>query len=206
LVATGSLIISGTEKVDWAVQETRLHVTTGIAASFTDSEMTFQVQDSSLTAPSGAISIMSPGEKAKFIFAIGNLTARNAITVALTGAESQVKLQGVRTASAAGSVFLESGADGNPFGLVTVVESHVTSQGVVTMRASLDGVKGEAKVEKNQISAPGAVRMESGENGVTTVKLNTITSGTLVRAATGSGGYCVAEGNSITSPVRQLCP
>lgn len=205
LEAAGAISISGGARAAFNLVSTNASAGSSVAINFAGVEANFHLQNSVLTAASGPLSVIAPGAFANFDLSSSTLEAGAGVTLSARGREGKINLSMSAINSGSGNVQVEAGTGAAQSGAVKIAQSNITSGGAVTVLASRTSVLGEAVVEVSTVSAQGAVRIESGNNGTTTVLNNGITSPISIRAFTPPGGSCVAENNQAIAPVLQLC-
>ncbi len=203
--AAGGVSISGGARSTFSLVNASALAGTSFSVSFTGVEATFQLQNSTLGAAAGPLSLIAPGAQANFDLSSATLTAANGITLAARGNEGKITSSQVSLDAGTGSVSVTAGAGAAVKGSAKFADTTIASGGSVVILASRNSTEGEAVVEVSRIQAGGDIRIESGNGGVTTALNNGLTSPSLIRVFAPPSGSCVAENNTATAPVLQLC-
>ncbi len=201
ILAAGSVQIAGSGKLDAQIIETTVQGNGGVNINASGDELTLNVANANLLAPSGTISITGPGRQASFDYALGQMRAGNGVTVNFSGSDGQILMQNVTVNAGTGSASFITALSGARPAKSILVSSTINAGGSVTVQASDAGQSGEAALESSRVTAAGSVVVRSGPQGTTNVKFNQLRSNSLV----GASGSCTAEGNTIVSPARALC-
>jgi len=205
LEAAGAISITGGARAGFNLNTANAVAGTSVGLSFAGVEANFQLHNSSLQAPGGPLSVIAPGALANFDVSSSTLNAASGISLSARGREGKVNLSQVGMNSGSGSITMDAGVGAAQMGAIKMLQANLVSGGAVTILASRNATLGEAVVEVSTISAQGAIRVESGNNGTTTVLNNGLTSPTLIRVFAPINGSCVAENNRAVAPTLQLC-
>lgn len=205
LEAAGAISISGGARSTFSLISASALAGTGLAVNFSGVEATFQLQNSTLSAAEGPLSLIAPGAFANFDLSSATLNAASGITLAARGAEGKIISSQVVMDAGTGSVSITSGAGAAAKGAAKFADTRILSGGSVTILASRNSTEGEAVLEVSRIEANGDIRIESGNGGITTALNNGLTSPTLVRVFAPPSGSCVAENNTVLAPQQRLC-
>jgi hypothetical protein len=210
LTAATTLQIRSGAQLTAELSQMRISAPQGIDISMNGAEGLLKISTAWLTADQGNIGISSSNAKGSVDLSSTNLVVRNMASLRLAGSDSQVKLQqvgilGVHGAPvASGGILIETGVGGEG-GSIEASDSAFYNAAFVTMRASVNGLKGGLKIQKSHFFPSGDIVLETGAQGQTEVQENYGISSTRLRVATGAGGSCLAQLNTITAPVMQVC-
>jgi hypothetical protein len=205
LEAAGAIAINGGATSTFALTNASSSAGTTFSINFTGNQATFQLQNSTLSAASGPLSVIAPGANANFDLSSATLNAASGITLAARGLEGRVTSSQVEMNAGSGSVDITAGAGAAAKGAIKLSDTRVTAGGAVSILASRGSIEGEAVVEVSTIQAGAAIRIESGNGGITTALNNGLTSPTSIRVFAPASGSCVAENNRASAPTLNLC-
>jgi hypothetical protein len=205
LESAGAITISGGARSTFSLINASSAAGTSFGINFNGAEATFQLQNSTLSAAGGPLSVVAPGARANFDLSSAAINAASGVTLAARGLEGKVMGSQIQINAGSGSVDILAGVGAAAKGSVNLQDAQVIAGGAVTVLASRNAIEGEAVVEVSTIQAGGAIRIESGNGGITTAINNGLTSPSSIRVFAPPSGSCVAENNAATAPVLLLC-
>lgn len=212
-IASGVVNISAGSQFTGSIADMGISGTQGILITANGTEAKLKIENVSLRTSLGSAAITANGPKSSLEMMESNFQVQNASSIQFSGEEATLKI--IETSfwgpsfnvPATGDVTILAGngnANNSKIEMSEVTARNIT--GNFSVSSSVNGEKGNIKMEKSAMIVNGAVIFQTGNLGSTEVKENSITSSTKITIKTGTGGNCIAEPNrTLSAPVVEAC-